>query len=187
MFSICYGGYIGRKVRVIDKYQFTCDYPVYIGGEGAISIHSGHLRKNARISAIVKYGNDSCSPTIRIGKNFNLGMNSHIGCLTSIIIGDNFLSGANCLITDHTHGKGWKDEEGIPPVDRPLFSKGPVVIGNNVFIGENVVILPNVIIGDNVTIGASTVVTKNIPNNMIAVGNPMRLIYKSSNESFITQ
>ena len=53
---------------------------------------------------------------------------------------------------------------------------GKVTIGNNVFIGANTTILPNVTIGDNVIVGANTVVTRSIPNNSVAVGNPARVI-----------
>ena len=52
----------------------------------------------------------------------------------------------------------------------------PVTIGNNVWIGGSVTILPGVTIGDNVTIGAGSVVTKDIPSNTIAVGNPCKAI-----------
>ena len=53
---------------------------------------------------------------------------------------------------------------------------GRVTIGNNVFIGAETVVLPNVKIGDNVIIGANSTVTKDIPNNVVAVGNPARVI-----------
>ena len=52
----------------------------------------------------------------------------------------------------------------------------PVTIGDNVWIGGSVTILPGVTIGDNVTIGAGSVVTKDIPSNSIAVGNPCKVI-----------
>lgn len=53
---------------------------------------------------------------------------------------------------------------------------GKVTIGNNVFVGTKTVILPNVTIGDNVIIGAGSVVTKDIPANTVAVGNPCKPI-----------
>ena len=53
---------------------------------------------------------------------------------------------------------------------------GRIVIGDNVFIGLKSIILPNVHIGDNVVIGAGSVVTKDIPDNSVAVGNPARVI-----------
>lgn len=53
---------------------------------------------------------------------------------------------------------------------------GPIKIGDNVFIGNNAIILPGVTIGDNVVIGAGSVVTKSIPSNSVAAGNPCRVI-----------
>ena len=54
----------------------------------------------------------------------------------------------------------------------------PVNIGNNVWLGGNVVVLPGVTIGDNVVVGAGSVVTKDIPNNVLAAGNPAKVIRK---------
>ena len=54
----------------------------------------------------------------------------------------------------------------------------PVIIGKNVWIGENCTILPGVTIGDNAVIGAGSVVTKDIPNDSIAIGNPARIKQK---------
>ena len=57
-----------------------------------------------------------------------------------------------------------------------ILDEAPVTIGNNVWIGGSATILPGVTIGDNVTIGAGSVVTKDIPSNVVAVGNPCRVI-----------
>ncbi len=70
--------------------------------------------------------------------------------------------------------------------DADLF--GPITVGNNVHIGTNAIIMPGVNIGDNCIIGCGAVVTKNIPNNSVAVGVPARVIktideYTSKNES----
>ena len=69
---------------------------------------------------------------------------------------------------------------------------GRVIIEDNVFIGANCTILPNVKIGQNSIIGAGSVVTKDIPENVLAVGNPARVIstvdeYKNKNKSMIKQ
>jgi maltose O-acetyltransferase len=57
-----------------------------------------------------------------------------------------------------------------------LTSSKPVTIGDQVWIGGNSIIFPGVSIGNNVTIGAGSVVTKNIPDNVLAYGNPCRVI-----------
>lgn len=57
----------------------------------------------------------------------------------------------------------------------------PIVVGNDVYIGNNVIILPGVTIGNNVVIGAGAVVSKDIPDNSVAVGVPARVI-KSTEE-----
>lgn len=59
---------------------------------------------------------------------------------------------------------------------RYLTSTKPVKIGDNVWVGGNSVIFPGITIGNNVTIGAGSVVTKNIPDNVLAFGNPCRVI-----------
>lgn len=63
----------------------------------------------------------------------------------------------------------------------------PVTIGNNVWIGGSVTILPGVTIGDNVTIGAGSVVTRDIPSNSIAVGNPCKVIKIITKKCVFTQ
>lgn len=66
----------------------------------------------------------------------------------------------------------------MPPNERLIFSKGQVIIGNNVWIGEKAAIMSGVIIGDGVIIGAKIVVTKNVPANSISVGVPAKTLKK---------
>ena len=100
----------------------------------------------------------------------------HIGAINQIIIGDNVLIGSNVLITDHSHGINDDEDIDIAPSKRKLYSKGPVIIEDNVWIGENVSILPNVRIGKNSIIGANSVVLKDVPAYSIVAGNPAKVI-----------
>lgn len=98
----------------------------------------------------------------------------HIGALNEIVIEDNVLIGSHVLIIDHNHGT--TEDVSKPPVLRELVSTGKVHIKRNVWIGENCMIFPNVTIGENSIIGAGSVVTKDIPANSVAVGNPAKVI-----------
>ncbi|AKL96983.1 transferase [Clostridium aceticum] len=60
-------------------------------------------------------------------------------------------------------------------IDLKEFAKA-IIIGNNVWVGGGTIICPGVKIGDNVTIGAGSVVTKDIPSNVVAAGNPCKVI-----------
>ena len=67
------------------------------------------------------------------------------------------------------------------PIDPELRSRGlqynmPVRIGKNCWLGAGVIVMPGVTIGDNVVIGAGSIVTKDIPSNVVAVGNPCRVL-----------
>ena len=98
--------------------------------------------------------------------NFNLTLVDD----TDIYVGDGVLFGPNVGVAGAGH-----------PVDPDLRRKVaqfnlPVHIGNNVWIGAGAIILPGIAIGDNSVIGAGSVVTKDVPANVVAVGNPCRVL-----------
>lgn len=116
------------------------------------------------------------TPDIVIGRNCHFGYNNHITATNNITIGDNLLTGKWVTITDNSHGEMTMEEMELDPLKRPISSKGPVTIGNNVWIGDKATILPNVSIGDGAIIAANSVVTKDIPPFSVAAGNPARII-----------
>lgn len=89
-----------------------------------------------------------------------------------ITIGDRTLIGPGCYLICTNHSID--AEERL----KGLFNNKPITIGNRVWIGANVTVCPGVIIGDDTVIGAGSVVTKDIPNGVIAVGNPCRVLRK---------
>ena len=141
-----------------------------------------HLYLSAWDSYETKESSQSFTPSIKIGSNCHFGAFNHITAINSIEIGDNLLTGKNVTITDNSHGSTELVDLLIEPVLRPLISKGPIKIGNNVWIGDKATILPNVTIGDGAVIAANAVVTKNVPAYAVAAGNPARII-KSINEA----
>lgn len=107
---------------------------------------------------------------IEVGEDFFANYNFTILDVGKVIIGDNAQIAPNVSIYTaghpiHPDSRNSGYEYGIG-----------ITIGDNVWIGGNTVILPGVHIGNNVVIGAGSVVTKDIPDNYIAVGNPCRLV-----------
>lgn len=113
----------------------------------------------------------------RIGKRFFSNFNLTIQDDALVEIGDDCNFGPNVTIVTPMHPylpderRHIKDGEGKP--FHVCYAK-PVCIGNDCWFGANVVVCPGVTIGDNCIIGAGSIVTRNIPDNTIAVGNPCR-------------
>lgn len=127
-----------------------------------------------RMACIGKYQNVTYHPKLTIGNNVSCNYYCHIGCLNKITIGNNVMLGSYVLIEDHSHGTA-NDVE-TPVALRPLNSKGPIVIEDNVWIGDHACILENVTIGEGSIIGANAVVTHDIPSYSVAVGAPARVV-----------
>ncbi|ABS40492.1 sugar O-acetyltransferase [Clostridium botulinum] len=138
-----------------------------LGGRGA----------NLWITApfFVDYGNN-----IYFGSNCEVNMNCTFLDDNKIIIGNNALIAPNVQIYTAFHPTNAQERFGEAKEDGSFefcnTQTAPVVIGNNVWIGGGVIIMPGVTIGDNVVIGAGSVVTKDIPSNKIAYGNPCRVV-----------
>ena len=107
---------------------------------------------------------------IEVGKNFFANYNCTIIDVAKVKIGDNCQMAPNVAIYTAGHP--------LHPVSRnSMYEYGiSVTIGDNVWIGGNTVIMPGVHIGSNTVIGAGSVVTKDIPDWVVAVGNPCRVI-----------
>lgn len=137
----------------------------------------GGAGKNLWITApfYVDYGNN-----IYFGNNCEVNMNCTFLDDNKIVIGDNALIAPNVQIYTAFHPTNAVDRFGEPKEDGSFeFCKtqtAPVIIGDNVWIGGGAIILPGVMIGDNVVIGAGSVVTKDIPSNVVAVGNPCKVV-----------
>lgn len=113
---------------------------------------------------------------IKLGENFYSNHNLVILDGAEVVFGDNVFIAPNCCITTAGH-----------PLDVEQRNIGleyayPIKIGNNVWIGANVTILPGVTIGNDVVIGAGSVVNKDIPKGVIAVGNPCKILREITEE-----
>lgn len=120
---------------------------------------------------------------LRVGKGAEMTIGNNVGisstvlwCDNKITIGDNVRIGARTIITD-------SDAHSLDPVLRQNYEidaknakTAPVIIGKSVFIGTSCIICKGVSIGENSVIGAGSVVTKDVPANVIAAGNPCKVI-----------
>ncbi len=107
---------------------------------------------------------------VHFGKNIYANFNLTLVDDTHIYVGDYTMFGPNVTIATAGH-----------PICPELRDQGlqynmPVHIGRNCWIGANAAIVPGITIGDNVVIGAGSVVTKDIPSGVVAVGNPCRVL-----------
>ena len=107
---------------------------------------------------------------IEIGENFYSNYNLIILDCAPVKIGDNVLIGPNVSIYTAGHPLHYEIR------NQEYEYAFPIIIGDNVWIGGNVVINPGVSIGENSVIGSGSVVTKDIPKNVIAIGNPCKVL-----------
>ncbi|MCF8396283.1 MAG: acyltransferase [Bacteroidales bacterium] len=110
-----------------------------------------------------------CPNNVELGNHSAPGLNSccYIQAKNKIRIGHNFRMGPGVGLISANHDSSnydvWKIDE-------------PIIIGDNVWLGMNTVVLPGIKIGDNVIVAANSVVTMSIPSNVVAGGNPCRII-----------
>ncbi|MCE3253020.1 MAG: acyltransferase [Cellvibrio sp.] len=135
-----------------------------------------HLGKYAQIICasdncvrLTSWPSKQADAEIVIGDYCLISPGVRISAAKSIRIGDNSMLAANVIISD-------SDWHGIYNRVRPFRCTKPVIIKNNVWLGERVIVTKGVTIGENSVIGAGSVVTKNIPANSVAAGNPARII-----------
>lgn len=145
--------------------------------------------------ANIEIGNDCCfgsdlyltawnvgnqTSKIKIGNHCSFGSWNHVSASNLITIGNGVLTGKWVTIVDNSHGSTSFNDLQIRPWLRPIISKGPIIIGNNVWIGDKATILPGVTIGDGCVIAANAVVTKDVPSNCVVGGNPAKIIKQNA-------
>lgn len=160
-------------------------------------------KKNVFAHGLVKKFNDSDTEAFeereniiralfgKVGRNPNIEHNFHCDLGYNIYVGDNFYAGYNFTVLDIEEVKIgdncmigpsvniYTAGHNIEPKDRNKTGYGiKVTIGDNVWIGGNSTILPGVTIGDNSVIAAGSVVTSNVPKNVIVAGNPAKVLKK---------
>lgn len=163
-------------------------WPWHVRGMPHIRIGSGFTAGTGlRLDAFPDRESCVC---ISIGERVEVNDHVHIGAVESVTIGDDVLIASRVFITDHDHGCYGGDIPHSRPETRPAdrdLVVSPVSIGNRAWLGEGVTVLPGVTIGAGAVIGANAVVTRDVPENCLAVGAPARVIkrYDSATNRWI--
>lgn len=161
----------GIKIKKNSQFQGKTFFRILPGASITIGNHcifqSNHASNLIGIYSPCMISTISKKAKITIGDNCGFS-GTVIGCAKEIIIGNNVRCGANTMITD----SDWH------PDDPRTGNDSPVIIEDNVWLGYGVKVLKGVRIGENTIIGAGSIVTKDIPANVVAAGNPCRVIKK---------
>lgn len=110
---------------------------------------------------------------VSIGHKTDLGCNVIISSGGGVVIGNSVLIAGNCYIGG---GRYIADRLDIPMMEQGVYTKGPVVIEDDVWLGAGAVVLDGVRVGKGCIVGAGAVVTKDLPDYAIAVGVPAKII-----------
>lgn len=111
---------------------------------------------------------------VHFGKNIYANFNLTLVDDTHIFVGDYTMFGPNVTVATGGHPI-------LPELREKAYQyNAPVTIGRNCWIGAGAILLPGVTVGDNTVIGAGSIVTKDIPSNVIAVGNPCKVLREVS-------
>lgn len=107
---------------------------------------------------------------ITVGENFYTNHNCTILDGAPVTFGDNVFIGPNCVFSTAGHALDAQQRSSGLEIARPI------TVGNNVWFGANVAVLPGVCIGDDTVVGAGSVVSRDLPSGVIAVGSPCRVL-----------
>lgn len=160
-----WGVSFGKSVKFngVTRFYRMKDSSIFIGDGVKFNSLSRYNFRGINHRCIIQTG--APGAIIKIGNNVGFSGVSIVSN-KSVVIGDDVICGTNVIIGDRN---GHEDRY-------PQFQPAPISIGNHVWIGMNVVVMRGVTIGDNTIIGANSVVTKDIPSNVIAAGNPCKII-----------
>lgn len=178
--NLVYTWFVSREFKTFGKRSIIRPKPDLIVGKEYIEVGDRIIiGKHVQLTAWGEHHGTRFTPSIKIGNCTQFGSYNHITAINRIEIGSGVLTGKFVTISDNSHGSPGDEKDcDISPIDRIAYSKGPVVIEDNVWIGDKATILANVRIGRCSIIGANAVVTKDVPPFSIVGGNPAIILKK---------
>lgn len=186
IWSNLYTGWMKRRFKNFEGYitgTITLHGPQFISvGEKST------IQERVRLLAWDTFHEQKFTPEIKIGKNSVIQKDCFLSAVDKIEIGDNVAVTEHTMILDNVHGDfqdnhlTFNNNPEVPDVflqnayTRPLASKGPVIIENDVHIGMFCLILPGSVIGHHSVIAAHSVVASKIPPYSLVAGNPAQVL-----------
>lgn len=161
---LVYKAFFPSRIQSAGKNLFSCGQ-LAIQKDGVLSLGSDNVVDRCFDWEIQK-------GRLSIGSRNYFNKNVKIACFDKITIGDDCLIADSVHFYDHNHSHSQLGK----PIRSQGYSTRPIKVGNNVWIGAKATILKGVTIGDGAIIGANAVVTKDIPANAVAVGNPANVV-----------
>lgn len=164
----------GKDLRVCNKLyvKIGSNASISIGNNFAFSSGGGYNPLARNIKGAIELESDS---RLLIGDNVGIS-SSCLWVYDFLKIGNNVKIGGDCIIMDSDAHSINYIERRNGKIDRPNAKKAGITIGNDVLIGTRCIILKGVTIGDRTVIGSGSVVTKSIPSDCVAAGNPCKVI-----------
>jgi len=184
--DILYTGWIRRRFKTLRGYV---RYKIEIVGSQYISIgENTNIQERVRLYAWDTFHEQRFTPVINIGSDTIIQKDCFLSAVNKIEIGDRVAVTEHTMILDNIHGDfqdnhlSFTENSEVPDVflqnayTRPLSSKGPVIIEDDVHIGMFCTILPGTVIGHHSVIAAHSVVSRKIPPYSLVAGNPAEVI-----------
>jgi len=164
----------GRRFRSFGEGSAICFPVAALYGERYISIGAGtvigpYVTLSAGVSPEHELGDVE---VVTIGDRCLIGRGSGIVAHERVVMGDDVFTGHHVYITDANHGY----EDPTTPPSQQFAASRPVSIGASSWLGHGTIVLPGCMIGRHVVVGAGSVVTGDLPDFSVAVGNPARVI-----------
>jgi len=170
--------FLGKSSRLLHKERLVVGRNCYIGDFSYINCLSKHgvcLGRNVTIRefAWLQLTSDlsNVGESIEIGDGTYIGPRVNLGAAASLVIGKNCQIGAGVSFVAENH----QIDSGLEIHQQGVIRKG-IVVGDGCWLGNGVVILDGVTIGKGAVIGAGAIVTRDIPENAVAVGNPAKVM-----------
>ena len=171
-FKVFYFYWISEEFKACGSNNYLGGFSKLLGGK-YITIGSNMYVGERVVWEVYKIED---TPTLSFGDDSSFGDEGHITCINNIQIGNGVRIGRKVFITDNAHGASERKLLDTPANKRPMMSKGPVIIEDNVWIGEMACIMPGVTIGRGSIIAANSVVTHDIPAYCVAAGIPAKVV-----------